>query len=395
MTSPPSDLRSAEGITSEKDSSIASLSITSKKRCRDTLAEDGTTSANHTDQPSESLDLQISDQSYDPCTTREICLSDNRSTHGHDDLDHSRIDLNLRPKQRKFVRQWFDAFVKSESKVILSNEAMNALATLTQAPPQLIIDYIKNTYTNPTEVGAGTSIRPLDTDPSRQRTLSCSQESYTLTTANKHLLPATLALVTKYIMACRRPRPGIDGRRTVNTGPFHCTIGCGYRTKRSFDWRRHEETHEPQELWLCTLCSPTNTHEDTQTDGGKNRITFRKEPFLVSRKDKFLKHAKESHKEWEPEKVLGLSKVEYKPSVDLHCPKCGTGSKTWDERCKHVLGHFEDEAEQTSKRQRFMYEVTGQDKTSVEGSIASNSVSCDDSDNEDTKEDRNHLANTD
>lgn len=398
MQSLQSEHQAADDIPHEKDTPIRSLSITTKKRCRDTPTVDETTFTNQTEQPYEALrahispqKVQASDQFGDPFPLRDISFANDQRDQYHDNPDVSQKTSDLKPKQRKFVRQWFDAFVKSEPDTILSNESMSALATLTQARPQLIIEYIKITYPKHTEIGRSTSIRRPDTIPSLQHSLSSSQELYALSTANAHLTPATLSLVTRYINSCRRPRPHIDGRRSVNTGPYRCTFGCGYRTKRSFDWRRHEETHEPQELWLCTLCYQNNTHDDIQIDSERDRIASRKEPFLVSRKDKFLKHAKESHKEWGPEKVLGLSKVDYRPNVDLGCPKCGTVSKTWDERCKHVLGHFEDEAEQGSKRPRLLYEASDEGKASVEGSVASSIVSCDDSDDEDRKQ---HLGDT-
>ncbi|KAF1940814.1 hypothetical protein EJ02DRAFT_316734, partial [Clathrospora elynae] len=240
----------------------------------------------------------------------------------------------LNSKQKNFVRQWYDAFAHSESRPVLSSECMSALAILIQARPQLVFEYIKTTYPSHTcsnSLDTNESAHPQRTSifPSKPQGQDDSLE-----TANAHLLPATLHLVQKYITTCRRTRPKTDGRRSVNTGPYRCTFGCGYATKRVFDWRRHEETHEPQELWLCTLCSQQDTDK----------------AFLVNRRDKFVRHVREAHEGWKAETVLGLSKVDYRPRGSLGCTICGEKSGGWDERCRHVLWHFEDEVQRGLRR---------------------------------------------
>ena len=56
------------------------------------------------------------------------------------------------------------------------------------------------------------------------------------------------------------------------------------------------------------------------------------------------------------EKVLDNSKVAFVPRAELRCPYCRTDSGSWDERCRHVLGHFEDEVERGMKRVRIVRE---------------------------------------
>ncbi|KAF1839183.1 hypothetical protein BDW02DRAFT_477131, partial [Decorospora gaudefroyi] len=234
----------------------------------------------------------------------------------------------LTTRQQEFVRHWYETLAQSESFPILSNETLSALATLTQAHPQLLIGYINKEYPS---ISSNTPFShiPLRTGLDKQSPQPRDTTipiSTALSAANAHLLPATLALVEKHIATCRRPRPQTDGRRSVNTGAYRCTFGCNYATCRRFDWRRHEETHEPQEIWLCTLCAHTPTDH----------------AFIVSRKDKFLKHAKEVHgRGWKPEEVLDLSRVDFRPRSELACGECGSLSRTWEERCRHVVGHFE------------------------------------------------------
>jgi hypothetical protein len=79
-------------------------------------------------------------------------------------------------------------------------------------------------------------------------------------------------------------------------------------------------------------------------------------PFLVNRKDKFLKHVNDKHRDYTAEKALDDSKVAFVPSADLACPYCRAESGSWDERCRHVLGHFEDEVERGMKRVRLVRE---------------------------------------
>jgi hypothetical protein len=240
----------------------------------------------------------------------------------------------LSKKQQRLVGQWYEDFAQPALVPLHSDEYIVALAKAIQAQPQLVLQYIEQRRER-----NGTTENSINTE--QQERLSCPSlhstdpniEPYSLTQANEHLDPTTLIQVEKYVSACRRRRSQNDGRRSVNTGPYRCTFGCGYRTKRAFDWRRHEETHEPQELWLCTICTSNN-------------------PFLVNRKDKFLKHVTDKHMEHTAEQVLDKSKVAFVPRVELGCTICDVASSSWDERCRHVLGHFEDEVEREIKRVR-------------------------------------------
>ena len=67
-------------------------------------------------------------------------------------------------------------------------------------------------------------------------------------------------------------------------------------------------------------------------------------PFLGHRKDKFLKHVRDVHGQWEGETVLGFSRVEVgvRGGAAWTCPFCRAESAGWEERCRHVLGHFGD-----------------------------------------------------
>jgi hypothetical protein len=244
---------------------------------------------------------------------------------------NARIPSHLEPReeamsctltdiQKNFVRQWYDDFALGDSGSSLVAEKVNALATLMEVAPQPVMDYVHRKFV----VASTSQVAKMSQKPGFH--VNTESHSSSLAEANKTLPATILETVEKYILACHRRRPQSDGRRRVNEGPFRCTYGCGYQTKRPFDWRRHEETHEPQELWLCHLCSQNQDQN----------------PFLVNRRDKFLGHLKSSHKEWEPEAVLKMSKLIFHAKFDPQCPLCPERLSNWDERCKHIQGHYED-----------------------------------------------------
>lgn len=301
---------------------------------------------------------------------RILVVQDYSSSQNHDQhqsRDHNEDcvgqPLSLTKKQQRFLRRWHEEFAQPDSSSALAEECSTALATAIQTQPDLVIDYIEKRRRGEEDDDQGTISLQEDSSPPYHRQGSQpAAEPYKLSKANSHLPPPTLALVEKYIAACRRRRSPTDGRRSVNTGPFRCTFGCGYRTKRVFDWRRHEETHEPQELWLCAICSRNDVHN----------------PFLVNRKDKFLKHAADKHAHQGAEEVLHKSKLAFVPRAELVCPYCGEESASWDERCRHVLGHFEDEVERGMKRVKVVHEEADDEQGlsvgeegSVDASVAS------------------------
>ena len=383
---------SPDGSQSENNSPVAGRPSVSRKRDRDEVEEDKTISVDPTERPSKITRInrspfgQNTSVRYDEVFSRQDTSLTEVQHEERPDLPDDSMPSNevLDSNQRHFVRQWYTTFAKERPTSMLSDDSMSALATLIQAHPQLVVDYI-------------TSLCPDDSPPNQlakteqsspilasEYLSSRSQKPYFFSAANEHLPQATLDLVNKFITSCHRTRPRTDRRRSVNSGPYRCTFGCGYHTKRTFDWRRHEETHEPQELWLCTLCQK---HSSTRDDGGETDST-RREPFLVSRKDKFLRHARECHTDWVAERVLELSRVDYRPRGGLNCPTCGVKSRSWDERCRHVLGHFEDEIEQGLKRVDGISVSLDEGKSYVEGSVTSGSVEAASSEDEGPKLER-------
>jgi hypothetical protein len=240
---------------------------------------------------------------------------------------HNGLDVQI--SLRRLLQQWYTDFIQPDKTDLPPVEHIDALAMLIQAQPQLITQHIDQ------KCKGSNAVEDTKNPKSQYQTSPPPETSpdptYSLAKANHHLDSLTLALIEKYISTCRRRRSPNDGRRSVNTGPYHCTFSCGYRTKRTFDWRRHEETHEPQELWLCSVCSIST-------------------PFLVNRKDKFLKHVADKHGARDVEQVLEKSKVAFVPRAKLGCRICGERSASWDERCRHVLGHYEEEVEREVRR---------------------------------------------
>jgi hypothetical protein len=251
--------------------------------------------------------------------------------------------LDVQTSLRRLLQQWYKDCIQPDKTDLPPDEHIDALTKLIHEQPRLIRQYIDQECVGSDAVEDKTKPEYQDQPSPRPETLPAP--TYSLTTANNHLESTTLALIEKYISACRRRRSPNDGRRSVNTGPYRCTFSCGYRTKRAFDWR-HEETHEPQELWLCSVCGTLT-------------------PFLVNRKDKFLKHVADKHEARDAERVLEKSKVAFVPRVELGCRTCGERSASWDERCRHVLGHYEDEVERGL--------VRGREDTSASMSLKSES----------------------
>ncbi|ORY08931.1 hypothetical protein BCR34DRAFT_469593, partial [Clohesyomyces aquaticus] len=233
---------------------------------------------------------------------------------------------NITNKQKRFIQKWHRDFVKDQGNPYLSSEDIAALATLLKVPVYAVHEYIHRKYISPPAAQSTTNFQLDAAQPHMNQTGSKNSNSgYSIRGANAHLSPEDLRLVEAYVKGAKRPRARKDGRRKKNEGPFQCTFGCGYRTERAFDWRRHEETHEPQELWLCHLC----------------RQTREKSPYLVNRKDKFIKHAKHVHKGWEPEHLLSMSNTSFNANMDPECPFCDEHFNSWEDRCQRILAHYE------------------------------------------------------
>jgi hypothetical protein len=103
--------------------------------------------------------------------------------------------------------------------------------------------------------------------------------------------------------------------------------------------------------------------------------------FLVSRKDKFLRHARDVHQEWKAERVLEMSRVDFRTrEQEWKCvrARCVWEGQDWDERCRHVLGHFDDEAMEHKRRGDVMRRAGKDGNGSAAGKAVSASVDSDD-----------------
>jgi hypothetical protein len=286
------------------------------------------------------------------------------------------VPFKLTTTQKKFIQRWYNDFAKGNSGSSLAYENVNALATLMQVAPQLVMEYTQQRFVVGPTTNASNSSQISGCSVFADSSSSFTS-GYSLVEANRHLPTTILEMVEKYILACHRRRPQSDGRRRVNQGAFRCTYGCGYQTKRLFDWRRHEETHEPQELWLCHLCGQSQDQN----------------PFLVNRRDKFLGHSKSSHKEWDPEAVLEMSKLTFHANFNPQCPICPERLGSWDERCKHIQQHYEDEIHRGSRAAPGRSKLSERAK-SISGEESSNqedrSDTTDSSDEEDSHQSSPH-----
>jgi hypothetical protein len=334
-------------VTVDTNLTATTTSSALKKRSRDSSIEEDisrTPISNKPRRPHRSSLRRQSLRSLDEMKSiPAISTPNNEQDKNYTDTRAHQANMeSLTVEQQDFVRHWYEKLAQAESIPILYQETLSALATLTQTRPQLIFDYFKKAYPRISETTSPPKL--LQHDALSKESQPAPPTLNTITATNDHLHPTILILIQKHLQTCRRRRPRTDGRRSVNSGPYRCTFGCGYATRRVFDWRRHEEIHEPQELWLCTLCSHTNPHNSDTKD-----------VFLVGRKDKFLKHVREVHSEWKAEKVLEMSRVDWRREGEGEAWKCGTEGckwegREWDERCRHVLGHFDDKIVEERRR---------------------------------------------
>lgn len=119
-------------------------------------------------------------------------------------------------------------------------------------------------------------------------------------------------------------------QKASGNGTYHCTSGCGYSTKRTDDWRRHEELNQPQLFWVCSLCPPPI-----------------KKAFVTHRRDKLGDHVKKIHRYSDLDQVVMNSKVEFEAESEHYCGFCGLFSKSWSERNFHILGHFDSKSSES------------------------------------------------
>jgi hypothetical protein len=245
------------------------------------------------------------------------------------------VDNLLSIQQRQLDLQCGLAFRKSDANNVWRERSVIGLAAGIEPVPQSSLDYSKQHYGNSSnsEMTRRSASNRRSCFRSHSDSLGLTKD---FTDASASTTSTMATLINNYVLACQRPRPKLDQRRSANTGPYRCTFGCDYRTGRNSDWRRHEESHEPQALWLCELCC--------QIDPLR--------PFLVNRKDKFLSHVKARHNGYRPEEVLVTSRVPFAPKI-AECPYCYAGltpkNWSWDERCKHVLQHFGYQAKQPAE----------------------------------------------
>ncbi|OCK78056.1 hypothetical protein K432DRAFT_302812 [Lepidopterella palustris CBS 459.81] len=237
-------------------------------------------------------------------------------------------------KQSKFIRKWYRDFVENQQFPLgddefLTADKISALAILIKLQPRTVHDWItKNLMGTNATVTSTEDHRYTWTSQRRAEettALGLHPPQAQVTDDIQPLPDEILELIQNHERARNRVRTTSDGRRRVNRGKYECTFRCGYRTKNVFDWKRHEENHQPQNFWLCTVCRQSDQPID----------------FLVHRSDKLLKHAQEKHKGRDPKDILNTSKLDYIAGFKSPCGFCGHPFSSWEDRNKHILDHFD------------------------------------------------------
>ena len=233
-------------------------------------------------------------------------------------------------KQRNFIRRWHRGFLgKRGQQAYLSNNHVKALATLIDLQPQTVHNWICQ---NSMDLSGSTQPEEAflfpgpDQAPREYSSQTPNGPDISKPNGNSHLPREIIQLIESHVEACNNKQVRNEGRRRVNVGKYECTFSCGYRTNHAFDWKLHEESHQPQNFWLCTVCS-------------QEKRTI----FLVRRADKLLKHVQDKHADSNPRDVIKSSKLAYKARFQPQCGFCGYAFNSWEDRNNHILCHFDGE----------------------------------------------------
>jgi serine/threonine protein kinase len=138
-------------------------------------------------------------------------------------------------------------------------------------------------------------------------------------------------LISEYRKKSWEKPPKNDGRRNNNFGQYMCTARkCNFKTGHQHDWKRHEEKHQPQSFWICHIPSCPILRK------GKSR-------FIHHRKDKVTGHASKYHPDIKSDQYLKENFVETRPIFGQNCGFCRETFESWEQRCDHILYHFQND----------------------------------------------------
>ncbi|KAF2496272.1 hypothetical protein BU16DRAFT_459527 [Lophium mytilinum] len=107
---------------------------------------------------------------------------------------------------------------------------------------------------------------------------------------------------------------------------YRCTAKCGYRTNSREHWKLHEETHQPQEFYICGICKHKPEGEKYAVFGRHKELLF---------------HIRHEHPDRDAEDIVRQSKQDYVAGFKRRCGFCGDRFLTWDLRNEHILEHFD------------------------------------------------------
>ena len=123
-------------------------------------------------------------------------------------------------------------------------------------------------------------------------------------------------------------------------GLFHCPYApCNFGHSRHDEWKRHLESRQPQQVYVCYLCyGPQGNRKD-------------KRPSVEHRRDKHMKHLRDVHKVEDTASHLPLSCFEYSGNFTRQCiyrfkedgRVCGATIDSWGHQIKHLAAHYKSE----------------------------------------------------
>ncbi|KAF2808463.1 uncharacterized protein BDZ99DRAFT_370060, partial [Mytilinidion resinicola] len=142
---------------------------------------------------------------------------------------------------------------------------------------------------------------------------------------NDHLPQEIRRSIEQYIAMCGRQR-AFHRDLSGDEYAYECIAKCGYRTNSRDHWKLHEETHQPQEFYICGICKDKSGEEKYVVFGRRKELLF---------------HIRHEHPDQDAEGIVKQSKQDYVAGFKRNCEFCGDLFITWDSRNEHILAHFD------------------------------------------------------
>ena len=112
--------------------------------------------------------------------------------------------------------------------------------------------------------------------------------------------------------------------------PYACTSRCGAKFKSKGEWKRHEETNYPQELWYCCIGT-------CKSKPAKKRVSFRKDHYKnhLIKQHGYIQVTNQDLRE----SRFPINSLFSRQCIFQNCDEC---FEDWKERTNHIAKEFEE-----------------------------------------------------